>query len=221
MKASWYNDFVDNRSLKIRAFTLSEMIITFVIISIIFALATVGYTMINPSKKGWSTLSKKTEVALEQASVQILLNNCVFDDYKDISDSKGNFSIEDKNIDERMVDLYKKYIHNVDGIVDISDEYFSNKLETSKSILSNVPLKDIYGNFFFIQDGVLVGFRFYNSCFATEKWASPSDYNGVYEIKDICGSIFYDVNSYKKPNKIGLDQHIIAIYSRGIKYDED
>ncbi len=212
---------MDICNLKNRAFTLSEMIITFVIISIIFALCVVAYTFINPSKDGWLTLSRKTEIAIEQASTGILINNCSYDDYKSLYDSIGDFSIEDNNIDKRMVDLYKKYLQNVDINIDLSNEYFLDKLKTSKGNLSSVPLKDIYNNFFFIQDGVLLGFRFYNTCNATEKWAFPSDSDEVYEINNICGSIFYDVNSYKKPNKLGQDQHIIAIYERGIKYDED
>ena len=221
MKASWYNVSVDNRNFKCRAFTLSEMVITFVIISIIFALSIVSLTIINPSKEGWLTLSRKTEIAIEQASTGILLNNCSYDNYKSLYDSLGKFSIEDQGVDARMTNLYKKYLQNVSVSVDLSNEYFLENLKTAKGELSNIPLKDIYDNFFFIQDGVLIGFRFYNSCSATEKWAFPSDSDEVYEIKDVCGSIFYDVNSYKKPNKLGLDQHIIAIYERGIKYDEN
>lgn len=197
------------------------MIITMVIIGAIFAITTAVIKIANPVEEGFLTLSMKTEIAIEQASTAILLNNAVYDDYTRIKDSKGYFSIEDKDIDKRMVNLYIRYLQKVDVGVDLSNEYFLKTIKISNKELSNLPLKDIYSNFFFIQDGVLLGFRFYNSCSATEKWASPSNYKGVYEIKNVCGSIFYDVNSYAKPNKLGLDQHIIAIYNRGIKYDEN
>ena len=208
-----------NLNLKHKAFTLSQMIITMVIIAVIFAISTNVIKLINPIEEGFATMSKKTEIALDHASIAILLNNCGNDDYTSLYDSNGRFSITDNNIGKRVSDLYKKYLQKVDIRINLSNEYFFNNIENSKGLVSDVPLKDIYDNFFLIQDGVLVGFRFYNSCSATEKWASPYGFDEFYEINDICGSIFYDVNSFDKPNKLGLDQHIIAIYNRGIKYD--
>lgn len=210
---------MDISKFKKRAFTLTETLVILLIMAIIFAIYMSVYSVPNPTKEGWTTISEKTEIALEQASTGILLNNCIYDDYKKMRDSNGYFSIEDKNIEKRFSDLYKRYLQDVDINIDSTNEYFSKNIKGAKKELSNVPLKDLYNNFFLIQDGVLVGFRLYNSCSATEKLTSPAGYNGVYETNDICGSIFYDVNSYAKPNKLGLDQHIVAIYSRGLKYD--
>ena len=66
---------------------------------------------------------------------------------------------------------------------------------------------------------MLVGDKFYGSCDATENLANPPLERKKYAVTEICGSVFYDVNAYKKPNKLGSDQYIIPVGLRGMKYD--
>lgn len=80
-------------------------------------------------------------------------------------------------------------------------------------------LTDSYSNFFYLQDGNLLGFKFYGNCTSMGSYSTPPNYTSAISIDDICASIFVDVNGTKNPNKLGSDQYIIPIDSRGIKFD--
>ena len=68
---------------------------------------------------------------------------------------------------------------------------------------------------------MIIGFRTYEGCDKTEKNVNPPKFKRKYELPNICGSIFYDINAYGKPNKLGSDQFIIPFDKRGIKYIEN
>ena len=84
-----------------------------------------------------------------------------------------------------------------------------------------IKLKDIYSEFFYVNDGILMGLRFYSGCNASEMYANPPLHKGKFQVDNICGSVFYDVNSFKEPNKLGSDQYIIPITKRGVKYSNE
>ena len=48
---------------------------------------------------------------------------------------------------------------------------------------------------------------------------NPPEETVNYEVTESCGSVFYDVNAYKKPNKLGSDQFIIPVGLRGMQFD--
>ena len=105
--------------------------------------------------------------------------------------------------------------------VDTSDKYFANNLINYKREATSVKLADDYKNLFYAADGTLFGIRTYNSCTSTENIANPPNDRETSSVTNICGSIFFDVNGFKKPNKLGSDQYIIPIDKRGIKLAND
>ncbi len=203
------------------AFTLTEAIIIMVILGIILGLSIAGIKLYNPVDKSNRTLSWKMAENIESATLQILLNHSSYDDFLRIKDDKGYFSIEDANITKRMSDLYSKYLSDINYNVDKSNEYFSNEILDYDRSSTSEKLKDVYSDFFYVTDGMLIGFRFYGSCSAVEKNSNPPEHKGKYAINNICGSIFFDINSFKEPNKLGTDQYILPVYKRGIKYNND
>ena len=103
----------------------------------------------------------------------------------------------------------------------MSDRYFTGPLLNYDKTSTGNALKDTYSNFIYTNDGVVIGFRTYTSCATTETNANPPTYRGKYSVANSCGSIFYDINGFKGPNKLGSDQYIIPLGLQGIKYEDN
>ena len=199
---------------KKNAFTISEAIIVLVILGIIAGLSIAGVKLYNPVDKGNQTLSWKMAENIESATLS-------YDDFLRIKDGGGYFSIEDANITKRISDLYTNYLSDVKYGVDLNNDYFSSEILDYDRSSTGETLKNAYSNFFYVTDGMLIGFRFYQSCKSIEKNANPPEHKGRYSMDDVCGSIFFDINAFKKPNKLGSDQYILPFGVRGIEYNKD
>ena len=104
--------------------------------------------------------------------------------------------------------------------LDTNQVWFSDPLiDYKKNVIG--AKSDLYGNYIYLNDGVIAGFRFYDSCDATEINAVAPKNRIHYEIKNICASILIDVNAFKRPNKLGSDQFIIPIDIYGIKFTNE
>ena len=206
---------------KSRGFTLTEAILVIILIGIIAAITIPQLLVNNPTKKGWDTMADKTVGYLMQASTEILIYDAGLDDFSRLSLDGNVFSIEDTDATPKMAKLYEKYLANVKSKINPSNEYFSNPLKDYDDNVLAASLKDAYSDFFYGNDGVIMGFRFYGGCTNTEENANPPTYRKKYAVTNVCGSIFFDINGYKKPNKLGSDQYIIPIGKRGIKYEDN
>ena len=206
---------------KISAFTISELMIVLVIIGLIAILYATTVKLDYQAEKNWRTLSEKMAVNFEDATTSILANNAVLDDFLSLVNGRDHFSITDEDATSKMAKLYRKYLSDVILDVDTSKSYFSEELKDYNRTSLGIKLKDIYSEFFFVNDGILLGLRFYSSCEASEEFANPPAHKGKFKVDNKCGSVFYDINGFKKPNKLGSDQYIIPIYKRGVKYSND
>ena len=104
--------------------------------------------------------------------------------------------------------------------MDTNDEYFSANIKTYQNAVVSV-LNTTYSDFFYLQDGTLLGFRLFGSCSASEPNAIPPLNRTLLGAENVCGSVFVDVNGEGKPNKLGADQIVIPFDARGIKYNGD
>ncbi len=207
---------------KRNAFTLAEALITLVIIGVIAAITIPQMKSENYSRKAWETMANKTIANLTQVSIQILLNYATLDDYLRLKDDDGTyFSIEDEGAVTRIASIYRKFMANTDATVKLSDTYFSNDIKNYQNKSIGFSLKNSYSGFYVTNDGVLIGFRLYGSCATTETNTFPPGYRESYSIDNVCGSVFFDINALKKPNKLGSDQFIIPIGKRGVEYDNN
>ncbi|MBQ8848235.1 MAG: hypothetical protein IJ003_04755 [Candidatus Gastranaerophilales bacterium] len=205
---------------KLIGFTIAEAMVVMVIIGIIAAMCVPGI-FVNNKQNERVTMGKKIVTYLDDAALNIIINNAVLDDFTRLKDKEGYFSVEDKDIAPRFSRLIREYMLEVNLAMDLSREYFSNEILDYDKTSTGEKLKDAYSGFFYANDGVIIGFRFYESCSATEKNANPPEFEGRYEVQNACGSAFFDVNAYQRPNKLGSDQFIIPIYKRGFKYDNE
>ncbi|MBQ8475723.1 prepilin-type N-terminal cleavage/methylation domain-containing protein, partial [bacterium] len=206
---------------KLLAFTIAEVLIVLAILGVIAALYTASVMLYNPTEKNWQILSKKMATNFEDATTSILLNHTTLDDFQALVDGDDHFSINDNDSAKKMAKLYRKYLSDIQLNVDTSKDYFSKPLTDYDKTSLGIKLKDIYSEFFYVNDGILMGLRFYPDCESSEIYANPPLHKGKFQVDNICGSVFFDVNAYKEPNKLGSDQYIIPIYKRGIKYTND
>lgn len=210
-----------NSVKKSKAFTLTEAILVIILIGVIAAITIPQLLVNNPTKKGWDTMADKTVGYLMQASTEILLYDAGLDDFTRLNLDGNVFSIEDTDSTAKMAKLYSKYLANVKSKINPSDKYFSEPLKGYDDSVLSAKLSDSYSDFFYGNDGVIMGFHFYGGCTNTEAKTNPPTYRKHYSVDNICGSIFFDINGYKKPNKLGSDQYIVPVGKRGIKYEEN
>ena len=212
---------MEEKSKKINAFTLPEALLVLIIIGVIAAITIPQLLVDDPAKRGWTTLAEKTVGSLIQASTEILIYDAGLDDFTSLTYNGKRFSIEDADITSDMSGLYGKYITNSTQDVDLNDEYFAKPLATYDKNALDKTLKELYSDFFIGNDGVLIGFRFYGGCDKTEENVVLPAKRNRYSVNNICGSVYLDVNGYKKPNKLGSDQYIVPIAKRGIVYEDN
>ena len=187
---------------KLNAFTMAEALIVLVMLGIIAAITIPQMKTENFNEKGMITLAEKVVGNLSDSMTKILLDNSVYDDFLRIKYKEGTyFSIEDTDAPTYFGNLLQQKMVKMEKSVDTSDKYFANNLINYKREATSVKLADDYKNLFYAADGTLFGIRS--------------------AVTNICGSIFFDVNGFKKPNKLGSDQYIIPIDKRGIKLAND
>jgi len=204
---------------KHNGFSLSDAIVAIVLMGVIGGILIPQWKAFNPTQKGWDSTASKVSSNLTLATTNMLSLNASLDNLTVLKHGNLVFSIEDADATPKMANLFAEYMSKVDAPVDMSKEYFSQNILDFKRNSTGEVLKDAYSNFHFTTDGVLMGYRFYGTCNGIEKNANPPMERAKYEVTESCGSVFYDVNAYKKPNKLGSDQYIIPVGIRGMKFD--
>ena len=201
-------------------FTMAEALLVLVILGVIGAICLQSMQTYNPQQKGFDTKAEKAVSVRGQALTMILVEDSSSDDLTGMFDESGKFSITETKNATRIVKKFKKHLVVNALPVNLNDEYFKGNLINYKKT-SLGKLTDLYSNFFFMQDGELLGFKFYGNCTSSETKSIPPNYRETSTINNICASIFVDVNGEKSPNKLGSDQFVIPIDVRGIKYSND
>lgn len=204
---------------KTRGFTLIEAILVIIIIGLIAALAMPALKPERNLDEGLNTLSIKMSESLTQATTKMLAFNASLDDLLHLSHNNQFFSIADADATPKMAELFMEYLSEIIMKIDTSNKYFTSAIKDYKGNSTGVTLKDAYSYFHYANDGMIVGYRFYGKCDAQEKLANPPENKEYYSANNVCGSVFYDVNAYKGPNKLGTDQFIIPVDKRGMKYN--
>ncbi|MBQ7287636.1 MAG: type II secretion system protein [Candidatus Gastranaerophilales bacterium] len=204
---------------KFRGFTLTEAFITMLLLGIIAVVVIPQMLIEDRRQPNRDVLAQKMQGYITQATLEILAFDTSLDDFSRIKSGNEYFSITDVGIEGKMSKLYQKYMSEISLKVDTSHEYFNTEMVDYEKNPLGHTLKDLYTGFFHANDGMLVGFRFYHGCNTTEKYANPPLVREKYEVNNVCGSIFYDINSYSKPNRLGADQFILPFGIKGLEYE--
>ena len=211
-------DMKENR--KKLGFTLTEALFVLIILGIIAAICMQSVKAFNAQQKGFDTKAEKAVSVLGQAIIMMLLEDSSGDDLTSLYDEEGKLSIEDTSKTSRVAKIFRKHLSVNELPVDTSDEYFSDYIRTYQRADVSI-LKETYSDFFYLQDGTLLGFRLLGSCSSTEANAIPPRIRERMSAANVCASIFVDVNGEGKPNRLGADQIVIPFDARGIKYNDD
>ncbi len=202
-----------------KGFSLSETVLVMVIAGVIAILYAAGIKLYNPTQKGFDVKSKKILENIDQTITLILANHAPNFTLTYLNDSQGSFSVNDEGATTRLAGLFKENLHIVDMEIEPKyNSYYSSPIKDYNGSSTGVVLNSAYDNFMMSTNGVIYGFRLYSTCNSEENLANPPLVRGKYKVYNICGSVFYDVNAYKGPNKLGSDQYIIPIDTNGTEY---
>ena len=203
-----------------KAFTLAEAIIVIAIIGVLAALYNITIKVVNSTEMGFNVKAQKTLENIDQVFTLIFAHHSESFNLTDLHDNIGNFSITDVNVTFRLSNLFKKYINYIslqDGDDPKVKAYYASPILDYNKTSTGLTLNVDYSDFLTTDNGMIYGFRLYQSCSADEVNSSPPLMKGRRTTSGICGSIFFDVNSYAPPNRLGLDQYIIPFDSLGAK----
>ena len=204
---------------KSRGFTLTEAFITMVILGLI-AIVVIPQILIEDRRQAnWDVMAQKMQGYITQATIEIKLWNTSLDDFSRMKMGNEYFAITDAGVEQKFSKLYQNYMQDVQLKVNTANEYFNTEMVDYNKTPLGMTLKEAYSDFFHVNDGMIMGFKFYQSCDATEQNANPPLVRNKYAVNKICGSIFYDINSYAKPNRLGADQYILPIGMKGLEYE--
>ena len=206
---------------KKKGFTYTEALLVLVLLGIIAAITIPQLLTEDPTKKGWDTKADKIVGYLIQASTEILIYNSAFDDFSKLSLDNATFSIEDADSAPKIAKLYSKYFTHIMGKIDLNNEYFTKEIINYKRVSTGKVLKNTYGSFIYTNDGAIMGFKTNGACNVSESIINLPTFRETQTIANVCGSIFFDINGYAKPNKLGSDQYIVPIGKRGIKFEDN
>ena len=203
-----------------KGFTLSEALIVIAIIGVITAVYNIGIKVIDVAQKGFDVKANKTVENIDQVFNLIFAHHSESFDLTDLHDNSGNFSVTNSGVTTRFANFFKMYLVNAD-FHDVNDpelkDYFASTIMDYNRTSTGLTLKTAYSDFLATANGSIYGFRLYQSCSANETNANPPFARGRKTISGICGSVFYDVNGFSPPNKLGSDQYIVPFDSQGAK----
>ena len=201
-----------------KAFTLSEVLITLVILGIIALLYSAGIKLHDPTKQGFNVKAQKTVENIDQVFNLILARHSESLNLTDLHDDKGNFSIEDSNAAPRFAAFFKEFMN----IIDVPDldskkvkDYFASNIMDYNRKSTGIALNSVYSEFMHSANGTIFAIRLYQSCSANEVNSNPPGTQSRKTVSNVCGSVFFDTNGYSGPNKLGSDQYIIPFDTQG------
>ena len=154
---------------------------------------------------------------LDFASKQILAKNSVNYNFYNLKTVSGTrFSITADGADEKLMDLFKKYLKGLRN-ASVSSSYLNKTLiNESNATISNVkPSSFKYG--FSVNNGAYIALKLNKNCTTTETYVYSPVQRSNRSASKSCGLIFFDVNGDKDPNTLGIDQYIVPIGRNGVK----
>ena len=200
-----------------KAFTLAESLIVMMIVGIIYVAM---LNILRPGDISKDVLQKsgaKMMYQLDFASKQILAKNSVNYNFYNLKTASGTqFSITADKADEKLMDLFKKYLKGLRN-VNVSATYLGTTLrnESNGTITNVTPSTFKYG--FFTNNNAYIAIKLNKNCTTTETYIYSPVLKSNRSVTNSCGLIFFDVNGDKEPNTLGIDQYIVSIGKSGVK----
>jgi len=200
-----------------KAFTLTESLITMIIIGIIYVAIS---SVMRPGDVKKEVLQKSGAnmvYQLDFAAKQVLARNTVNYTLYNLKNPDGTeFLITADDADGKLMKLFRRYLKGLKN-VPLSSSYLSATLinESNVKVANVTPSTFKYG--FSLNNNAYVAIKLNKNCTTTETYI----YNPIQPSKrnqnNSCGLFFYDVNGEKGPNVLGIDQYVVAIGKSGIK----
>lgn len=197
-----------------KAFTLIETMIAMTIIGVI---ATIMITMLKPTNIREDVLKKagaQVHGQIDFAVQQIVLKHTNNFTMKKLTSGKSIASTDSLS---EIVGYLKKYLIAKRKNNTIPSAYASTNFVTSSGATVSLNVNSFGANFV-TRNGAYIALKLNGNCTTTETTVYHPIYDGLSNAKTkSCGLIFYDVNGDEMPNRLMLDQYIVAISEFGLK----
>ena len=182
-------------TIKYKAFTLAEVLITLAIIGVVAAL-TMPSLITKHQEKQTEVKLKKVYSTLSNAMMQAVQENGPFQDWgltvSVIDAEQDTEKIEASNKGrDKFIDIFSKYLKTV-SVCKYSES--NCKIYNTTNLAGKVDTADSYANRIVLADGTYFGHLYINSSTCMDEFS-----------EGICGSIKVDLNGNKKPNTYGKD----------------
>lgn len=198
------------------AFTLAETTIAIVILGIIAGTLLHTLKPNNMKRDFWDKSAKNMVLQIDYATKQILARNSLNYSLLDTLDtSNATFSITSEGADTKLIALYKKYLIGLRKY-SIPSSYKSSSLIDENNTSSGYKISD-FAQGFKLKNGTYMALKLNGNCTTSEtKIYNPATIE-IRTANNSCGLIFFDINTEKEPNTLGIDQFIVALGKFGLK----
>lgn len=196
-----------------KGYTLIEQLIVIVIVSILGSVMLTTFRPNNVKVEAYKKAGKSNFIQIEFALKSLLAKNTNNYTLTRMFDSTGEFSIAASASQARMLALLKKHLVSIRQTLDAT--YGALTLTDGTTELTGYSASSFSG--FIIKNGAYFGLKLHGNCTTTVDFLyDPSTPNNNSRT-NTCGIIFFDVNEKKPPNRLGIDQYIVAIGKMGVK----
>jgi len=161
-------------------------------------------------KKGGMNVHTQIDLAIQQT---ILKDTKTYS----LKNFKSGTSITSADTAAEFAGYLKKYLIAKRKNNTIPATYASTNFKTSSG--SSVSLNvNNFSQKFVTRNGVYIAIQLNGNCTTTETNVYHPIYDGLANTKTkSCGLIFFDINGEEMPNRLLLDQYIVAISEFGLK----
>lgn len=198
------------------AFTLAETTIAMIILGIIAGTLLHTLKPNNMKRDFWDKSAKNMVLQIDYATKQILARNSLNYSLLDAIDtSNATFSIVSSGAEAKLIALYRKYLIGLRQY-SVPSSYLSSSLKDENNISSGFKISD-FAQGFKLKNGAYMALKLNGNCSTSEtKIYNPTTIE-IRTVNNSCGLIFFDINTEKDPNMLGIDQFIVSLGKFGLK----
>ncbi len=202
--------------MRIKAFTVVEMITTVIILGIIAVILIVNMRPNQIKKETLIKAGKASYIQVDYATAQLIAKNTKNYTLARVVGDSGEFSIASSSNTAALINVYKKRLRGLRSKT-LGNVYKNADLknEAGSVVESGLSVSDFTG--FTTKDAGYFGVRLHGNCTTSEAYLYNPVRPTLRTQSNSCGQIFFDVNGEQEPNTLGIDQYLVSLTLNGVR----
>ncbi len=197
--------------MKVKAYTLAEVLITMILMSFICVLVFSSIKKGNHYSESCKKAGRNSLLQIEYATKQILSKystNYTMTTLKAIDGTR--FSINNSGADAKLSAIYKKLLGSRTYTAPSAYTNIALKNESGAAVGSSLKVSS-FTQGFKTKNGTYIAFKIYTNCTTNETYIYDPAVPEKRTATKSCGLIFFDTNADEDPNVVGVDMYIVPI----------